>query len=113
MRYRLFLRAAVAVLVLLVVILVVGPAFAQTVPAPVDTGTNVLSAILAAVLAAIPGLALGGWALFKAYAAKSAAMWDDEAVAFVEKIAAGVVKASSPATAAVPASTAPITGVDH
>jgi len=77
-------------------------AVAQTV-APTDTNSTVLSAVLAAVLAALPGIALGGWALFKAYAAKSAATWDDEAVAFVEKIAAGVVAKSA----------APIAGVDH
>lgn len=62
-----------------------------------------LDTILTAIIAALPGLVLGAWALFKSYAASSAAKWDDEAVAFVEKIAAGVVNKT----------TAAVTGTDH
>lgn len=114
MRYRLLLRAALAVLVLAVIILVVAPAHAQSVPAPTAT-SDVLSSILAAVLVAIPGLVIGAFAWFKAHAAQSAATWDDEAVAFVEKIAQGVVNATAagrPAVTGAPAAAVPITGVD-
>lgn len=117
MRY-LSLRALIAFLVVLVLLVfAVDPTMAQTAPAaPVDTSSGVLASIVVAVLAALPGLAIGAWALFKAYAAKSAAMWDDEAVAFVEKLAKGVVDASAAATGgatAAPSTTAPVTGVDH
>ena len=52
---------------------------------------TVLQTIVVAVLAATPGLVLSIWAWFKAHAATTAATWDDEAVAYVEKIAQGVV----------------------
>lgn len=70
-----------------------------------------MDSVLTIVLAALPGLAVAAWALFKGYAASSAAKWDDEAVAFVEKLAAGVVaKAGTPV--ATPVGT-PLTGTDH
>jgi hypothetical protein len=64
---------------------------------------GVIDQILGWALAAVPGLVIAGWAWLKAHAAQSAAKWDDEAVALVEKIAAGVVAKS----------TAPIAGTGH
>ena len=97
---RLFSFATYGLLSLVATILLAaGPAFAQAAPAASDvTGT-----ILGIIVASAPGLVLGAWALFKAHAANSAAKWDDEAVAFVEKIAAGVVEKK----------TASVTGTDH
>lgn len=116
MRYRLFLRAAVALLILLVVILVVGAAQAQTVPAaPAAPASDILSSILAALLAALPALFIAGWAWIKAHAAASAATWDDEAVALVEKIAQSVVNANAAGkvvVAGAPAAATPLTGLD-
>lgn len=65
--------------------------------------SDTLLIIVSAVLGALPTAALSVWAMVKAYAASSAAKWDDEAIALVEKIAKGVVDKAS----------APLTGVDH
>lgn len=58
-----------------------------------------LDLIIAGLLGAAPGIVLGLWALAKSYAAHSEAVWDDEAVAFVEKIAEGVVAKKTPPAA--------------
>lgn len=55
------------------------------------TGNTIVDMILALVSASLPGIMLGVWAILKAAAAHSAAKWDDEAVALVEKITQGVV----------------------
>jgi hypothetical protein len=68
------------------------PAFADD-----TTAVGVGSQIIPMLIAAVPGILLGLWALFKAHAAQSEASWDDEAVAFVEKIAQGVVDKKLPA----------------
>jgi hypothetical protein len=77
-------------------------------PALADTATSaaagsIVDGLTSLLVAAIPGLVLGGWAWFKAHAAQSASKWDDEAVALVEKIAQGVVDKK----------TQPVSGVDH
>jgi hypothetical protein len=64
-----------------------------------DTGSAVAASsitdlVITGILAAAPGLVLGIWAWFKGHAAQTEAKWDDEAVAFVEKIAQGVVEKS-------------------
>ena len=64
-----------------------------------DTGSAVAASsitdlVITGILAAAPGLVLGIWAWFKGHAAQTEAKWDDEAVAFVEKIAQGVVERS-------------------
>jgi hypothetical protein len=76
------LACAIAVLVF------AAPAFADTAS---DAGGAIFSNILDLAVASVPGLLLALWAWFKAHAAQSAAKWDDEAVAMVEKIAQGVV----------------------
>lgn len=62
-----------------------------------------IDTILTAVLTVAPVLVIALWAWFKAHAASSAAKWDDEAVALVEKIAQNVVAGK----------VTPVTGVDH
>jgi hypothetical protein len=56
-----------------------------------EAGGPIFGNILDLAVASIPGLILALWAWFKAHAAQSAAKWDDEAVAMVEKIAQRVV----------------------
>jgi hypothetical protein len=73
---------------LFLLIAMAGPAFADTAS---DPGGAIFSNILNLAVASIPGLLLALWAWIKAHAAQSAAKWDDEAVAMVEKIAQGVV----------------------
>lgn len=70
------------------------PAFAAD--AAAAAAPSLFDQIAGYVLAALPGLILGGWAWFKSHAAQTEAAWDDEAVAFVEKIAQGVVDANKP-----------------
>lgn len=48
--------------------------------------------IIVAVLAALPATVLATWAWVKAKVAETEAVWDDEAVALVEKIAKGIVE---------------------
>jgi hypothetical protein len=67
-------------------------AFADT--ATTVAASSITDLIITGVLAAAPGLVLGIWAWFKGHAAQTEAKWDDEAVAFVEKIAQGVVDKS-------------------
>jgi hypothetical protein len=82
-------------------VLIATPTLADTVASAATS--SVLDSLTTLVLAAIPGLVLGGWAWFKAHAAQSAAKWDDEAVALVEKIAQSVIDKK----------TQPVSGVDH
>ena len=56
---------------------------------------NILQTILIALLASAPALIMAVWAWAKAHAAGTEATWDDEAIAFVEKIAQGVVDSKS------------------
>jgi hypothetical protein len=70
-------------------VLIAMPALAD--PAASVAAGSILASVTSLIVAAIPGLVLGGWAWFKAHAAQSASKWDDEAVALVEKIAQGVV----------------------
>jgi hypothetical protein len=67
------------------------------------TGNTTIDMLLALISAAAPGIILGIWAILKAAAAHSAARWDDEAVALVEKIAGGVIDKQKLS----------LTGVDH
>ena len=55
-----------------------------------------LSVILGAFVGAVPALALSGWSLFVAYAAKTEATWDDWLVARFKDIARGVLKDEFP-----------------
>jgi hypothetical protein len=93
-------RKAVALVCAIAVLVFAAPAFADTAS---DAGGAIFSNILDLAAASAPGLLLAFWALFKAHAAQSAAKWDDEAVAMVEKIAQGVVNKSPQA----------LSGADH
>lgn len=71
---------------------------------------DIWATIITGVIAALPGIALGiaaylksGIASVEAMAAASSAKWDDEAVAFVEKIAKTVFAGG----------TVPPVGADH
>jgi hypothetical protein len=70
------------------------PVFADTASAS-SASSGIIDTIVALVITALAGvaanLALNVWNIAKTAAAHSAAKWDDEAVAFVEKIAQGVV----------------------
>ena len=67
------------------------------------TGNITIDMLPALISASAPGIILGIWAILKAAAAHSAAKWDDEAVALVEKIAGGVIDKQKQG----------LTGVDH
>jgi hypothetical protein len=82
-------------------LLIAAPALADS--AASAATSSILDSFTSLMVAAIPGIVLGGWAWFKAHAAQSASKWDDEAVALVEKIAQGVVDKK----------TQPVAGVDH
>lgn len=67
------------------------------------TGNTTVDLILTMFGISVPQIILGLWALLKAQAAHSAAKWDDEAVAMVEKVAQGVIEKSK----------VNLTGADH
>lgn len=57
--------------------------------------TSIWDTVIAAALAALPGLLISVFAWFKARAAETEAQWDDEAVRFVEDIARRVAGQST------------------
>jgi hypothetical protein len=88
-------RKLVALACVIAVLVFAVPAFADTAPAPSSGSSGIVDTILALAITALAGVAgnfaLNLWSMAKAAAAHSAAKWDDEAVAFVEQIAQGVV----------------------
>lgn len=102
---RLFGFAAYSILSVAAVAALAGSAAAQSLdsPAAPAVGVSIATLVLGLVAASAPGIFIGLWGVFKAHAASSAAKWDDEAVALVEKIAQGVVDKKS----------APLAGQDH
>lgn len=68
------------------------------------TGNATVDMVMALIASSAPGILLGVFAILKAAAAHSAAKWDDEAVALVEKIARGAVEKASGIA---------LTGTDH
>ncbi len=50
------------------------------------------NSILGMMIAAAPGIGAVLWLMFKAYAKRSPATWDDEVVAFVEAVAKDAAK---------------------
>lgn len=99
-------------LVLLVSLTIAAVAQTVTAPAAASSSSDILALILTGITAAIPTLFVALWSWFKAHAAQSAATWDDEAVALVQKIAQAVVDNNASGSTATAAQAVPLTGVD-
>jgi hypothetical protein len=96
--------ALLALIIAFIVLATFVRAYADTASAAASGIVDgIVTAIVGTLATAVVALALAGWAALKAYAAHSAAKWDDEAVALVEKIAQGVVDKK----------TQPVAGTDH